>query len=246
MQNKITCAEEAALHRERLAALNREHGEIEKKLIPLDRQLNRWYQEWTGQNDYEKEKREYNDTTDTFVSTPIWTDINNGPLQPIPIETLLPEIEAMRLNLVCWRRESDLLKQCITDYNVELKKFYRTREKDVIKNLKEWYYACNKFRVNLQNPVFVFASERSNYPDFTYRFLQEEYERDLFDMQFKKRYVDIVSDNTNGVVNVTATRTKNNKAVTYVLDDFFDSIAQYTEAAVMGLYREMQINSVLD
>jgi len=246
MENKITCAEDAALSREQFALLNKECEEIDEKLMAVDRQLNRWYQEWTGENTYEIETRTYDRNTGKYLYNPIWTDINNGPLQPIPIDAPLADLKVVRDNLVRLKKQNKVLKQSIAEHDNELKLYYENRKNDLTKNLKEWYNACNKYQINLNDPAFQYAAQGLYFLDRIYTFFQNEYEGDLMVKQFKKRYLDITRHITDGIVTLIATRTKNNKTITYNLEDFFDSIAKYSAVTVKAQYREMRVDSILD
>ncbi len=246
MINKITCAEDAALSREQLATLKIEHGEIEEKLIPLDRQLNRWYQEWRGENKYETETRIYDRTIGETLYNPIWTDINNGPLQPIPIDAPLADLNVVRDNLARLKNRNKVLKQSIAEHDNEMKLYYENRENDLIKNLEEWYGACKKYQINLHHTAYQFAARGPYFLDRIYGFLQNEYEGHLMVKQFKKEYSETTRHITDGIVTLIATRAKPNKSITYNLDDFFTSIADYTEATVKAQYRDLRVDSILD
>jgi hypothetical protein len=202
--------------------------------------------QWRGENTYEKEILTYDRNTCRHVYNPIWTDINNGPLQPIPIDTPLADLKVVRDNLVRLKNQNKVLKQSIAEHDNELTLYYENRQNDLMKNLEEWYGACKKYQINLLDPAFRYVSQAPYFRDRIYWFLQDSYESNLMFKQFKKRYSETTRHITDGIVTLIATRAKPNKTITYNLDDFFTSIADYTEATVKAQYRDLRVDSILD
>lgn len=158
----IYSAEEAAELQEQLIPLQKEQDDLDSRIEPIKRRLERWFSEWSGGVvsfgvsgwDYENRKQ-----------IGIWTDIpmNNvvGLLEPIPKLTSLSEVESIRNKMALLHNEMKIVEQSIEPFVEALEKWVADNKRSIKTNLKKWYDTCTTYQLHTDTPLYLSAGANS-------------------------------------------------------------------------------------
>jgi len=237
MKIEFNCAEDAEKARQEHSGVLAEAKEVEAKIADMTNQINRWFNEWFGNGNFDI----------LFNGKPIWKE-DGGTLDPIPVDTPLTEIELIRDEYRALNQQVEDKDQRLSDIVDSLSDWYLPRAQNIIDDLEQWFNTSKEYKINLDNPAFLAVDENQIViGSQIYRKLKAQFERALSKKKLGNEYKQLDSREWNGLVTVKATRkAEKPDEFNYALDELFDYMKPYNKNAVLAANRNNGIDNILN